>query len=866
MVNVPDDQLTLKERMEQNGGTPVTTAFGAQQLGATPDQSKMAGTQAQKQPVVEEQIAKEETLAGAERLDVAGREVAQVAQSQYLANLQTTAGSLGAAVKDRTQEILSKQAIGEEYQQWDTPKLQEFQDDLSTLGFVVSSEQSEAIYGDLTSYLDKVLADGVDADTTEELAALENKLAEAGVPKTAVDKYVTKINQSTGKALWQEIKDETVTLGNLFDEQDAQLVNDLKTSLALDDEAFQSMTLTELQSTIQNQIQENFAQVDVLRAKLTSVPVGSNRYRAIVKQLERLGASGVMSQEEAAQRLGAEIDAADEVMIGDTPYTLEEILTDEWVSAQVANYIGGTDKQREEFAKTMPGLAEWVDEHQESFKVISGEFATEQSEFDKVQTASASAATKWDRWDKDMLARSVGLDSWPEGAISQATLDQLQRLDNSLFSQFLGSWEDVKDKSWIKDYVTDEAMFNSLKTTLPSNLSVDGKITFRDMVSAVEQEVANYKTTVDPTLKAMAGTNTDPEDITTLSDYKENLGEDNTDWMTPEFGQYLLDNPETRDYTMGMINSGELTQTEWSKNQAISKLDSTTDPDKIAAALVPGSTIDSLARDIDRIIQAADLGSDIAAPVAEVLRTLGEPLAESLQKLSPDKLDMIMNMSSTLTNIGTFNDDGMDSTVADVIKTTNADGKIQSTAALATLPVTETVNILNMDSGKFTDKALENVNNVIQDNFVNWYNQRGGTMFAARSTFFDEWAINNFGSDQLKERLKTEGSNPFFWDTLLSELPEGSALKNKLADMRPDVDNLSLTPVGITPDSPLAGWDLSGLSEFKIDITEGNIANEVLSWDTTWDLRAGSDDMEAMALDLGLDMSDLMPNLGYYSL
>ena len=604
---------------ELNGDTPVSSPFSATQLGASPDKAKMVGAQAQIKSVIQEQQnPKEDTLAGAQRLSDYNN--AQIIQNAQLAALQTSSGSLGARVKDRVTEIMSVKSKDADYAAVNIPTSDQLVTDLS-----ISTEVATNIQSDLAAYFDEIVQNGVDADTSKSRAALEDTLTAAGLTFEQVNGYIDAINQDTGKKIYDSIKDETVTIADLFGADDEALVDSFEIALGKTRDEFNDWTLADLQKELKKQIRENFSQVDKIRAAMKSVPVGSNRYNAFAKELERLGASGVMTQEEAADRLNAEIDRAGTIDIGDTNYTMEEIFSDTWMNAQMKAYLALPEEKRadSELAEVLPDLVAWIDEHQEIIKPLAGFVTKEDREFDATQAAGGVISAKWTGWDQDGLAKAAGLDKWPEGAMTDADLASLEKLDTSLFSPFLAEslWEDIPETSWVRQLIPSESVFADIKEDLPGTLTdftLNGiKETIKSMLPAVIVKQ-------DPVLAPLLDEEPTLESVQEASALEKEFGK-HAFWGIESFQTYIKNNiaEPGADFeeTLQGIRDGTITTEDWNLHQTVK----TTEPDQLVSTVFGvGETYETVTGAVNKIRSAAQLGdADAISLYGKISKTLG---------------------------------------------------------------------------------------------------------------------------------------------------------------------------------------------------------------------------------------------------
>jgi len=361
-----------------------TTQYTAQALGASPDSTKMIGTKAQKEPVLQERVAKEETLSGAQRLDE-GRMQAlppEQAAAQKADRLKAF-GSLGSRV-----ETLVQQQMEQAGQAQQTPILSD-ENIATTLG--INQEQLTRDLEDPNSEASQVrsllqqLADNPTGDAAEQILVQLDALP--GVSRDVAQNMIDTTLAATGEAVATSVIDN-VTLGELdISSLGMGSAADVAQLIGVTPAELPNMSLKDLQDRVTQVQQAEFDRAKDLRARLASLPRGSVQRKLIMEQLRDLGQVGVIGAETEVAETVEDIDQSQMVMVGEEEYDINELLDDENLTNLIVDYLAADDKERDKIfpPEDFAGLRAWVDENQLALADLSTTIGKTTQEFETVQ-------------------------------------------------------------------------------------------------------------------------------------------------------------------------------------------------------------------------------------------------------------------------------------------------------------------------------------------------------------------------------------------------------------------------------------------------------------------------------------------------
>lgn len=333
-------QASTEELAAQAGlpAQPITPA-GVSSLGASPNQSKMAGSSAQKTSALRASIKGQNDLSTrlreeqARTSQTAGEksEVEGAAQAQHLGDLQS-----------RVQQLA-------------TDKLH------AGLGAASTKINTKTL--DTTQISDnetKLLVDTLKQNPSDQvtLGKLAQKL-HPGQPVTQedIDKLVgTTTNQAAG----QQVAANTSTSIKAA-ELPTEIQSEIKKFIpGLD---ISNLSLEDIQREIQSEIDTEYNKTAHEEHKLSDPYVGAAERAEARKNLRDMGATGIAAAESSTDQLADKIANADTVKFNGQDVPVSQLLASDHVAGLVANYLADPDSgENKQLAKNEPELIKLVND------------------------------------------------------------------------------------------------------------------------------------------------------------------------------------------------------------------------------------------------------------------------------------------------------------------------------------------------------------------------------------------------------------------------------------------------------------------------------------------------------------------------
>lgn len=378
-------QETLQQRLERQGIPQTTQPGQAAALGATPKQADMAGVPLRKKPVLETQVAKEETLMGRQRLQEARTEA--TAKEQAAAERGEQIKLLG-SLQDRVQGFVSGQLEGvgaEEGGEFTTALGQGLvkQKPLEVaLGFT-AAENPEA-YQIAADILQRFSANASALEAGEQ-ALID--LQEAGVPYIEAKNLLDLTARATGQVVAREIADVVLLRDVGVEQLGFESMDEVADLLGISAEEAGAMDMNDVAAKVQDMRQAEFNKIQGLKAELAAAPVGSLQRQVLMRQLRDLGGVGVTGLEQQVKTSAAEIDTADVVQIGDFEFEVGELLDDEELSDMIQDWLVSDEDERERMlpAAEFEGLTKWLTANEAALKEVAGDIEETTAQFTATQ-------------------------------------------------------------------------------------------------------------------------------------------------------------------------------------------------------------------------------------------------------------------------------------------------------------------------------------------------------------------------------------------------------------------------------------------------------------------------------------------------
>ena len=401
--NQTDKVKDTKALAEDAGQNAPLTPMGAQELGATPKQSDMMGTPAQLKANIQMQEAEQEARlqrqekeASAEQARLGGQLLSQ--QERYVeptpTQQQEQAGQIAETmrvlgpVQSRVQGLIQARLSTAQ-----TKAAETIIDIDAARQWLVDNDAQ--IPNDVN--LSELLAGVKDAkDQATYEAALQKVYdvlyPDGNIPEgfdTAIQSFFKTTEESIEETISPEITAGGATLGSIdlglmgiTDDQKGEIAD----ALGLSVEAFDNLTLDELNKQIESLEADELSRVEELRNMLDDPTISFAMKKAIYDELRQLGAAGVVGAEQEIQTLQEQIDTANTIEILGETYTLEEALSDDGLSELIAR--AASDEKLLQAMKDTPGyqaLAQWVETNKTAVQSLLDEYEFQAKSFVEVQ-------------------------------------------------------------------------------------------------------------------------------------------------------------------------------------------------------------------------------------------------------------------------------------------------------------------------------------------------------------------------------------------------------------------------------------------------------------------------------------------------
>lgn len=361
-------------------GLPVqpTNPMGGAAIGASPASAAMLGSSANKQSALRTAIQGGMSQDTNERIgtaQIADKE-AQAKKAEEAARLGTFAGALDTRVQQLVQQKVT----------------------------AATTDQANAQTG---LKVDKAALASVDPANAAELEGLLSKLGS----NTANNSDIARINALMGKVNIGEqldantLKSKFLTgsaqigealaagLGDSLKVGDADVASlgagskaDIAALLGMDETALDQMSVTELLGDIQDEQQKQFTSAQQLQQSSISPLLGQAERAAARQALRGASASGVLSAEDSIKDIDQQIAEANTIKFAGEDVSVEKLLTDEYLSGVVANYLADPmSEMSQDLAKNNPDLKDWINANKAGLDKLAGNIDQETADFAALQ-------------------------------------------------------------------------------------------------------------------------------------------------------------------------------------------------------------------------------------------------------------------------------------------------------------------------------------------------------------------------------------------------------------------------------------------------------------------------------------------------
>lgn len=374
----PEETQSLAAKL---GVQTPTSPLLAQGIGANPDQTKMIGSSANINKVITEAVSPDKDLATSmkrqqERQAKTWEEMQKQQQATSLANLQSLGSRLSTLV---VQSLGAGQ--GSVTPTADTTKLSAILTDQAQLP-EAESLTNKALSGTASQ---------------EELARLAPMIGLS--PSASAEQIAQKIESlkadsaaSIGGAAGAATSD-TVTLSQLKPEDMAAIgitsLGELDGLLGLSAGEASQMTVKQLQDRVAALGRENFSQVKQLQDVANDPNRSQPERDEAIRRLRELGSAGVRATEQDYAKLNQEVQGASQVSFMGETHSIQDILSDEFLSSAVKAYLEDPNYARQLKAES-PSLASFIDGNRAALEAASKALGEDVAQLAQTQAANAS--------------------------------------------------------------------------------------------------------------------------------------------------------------------------------------------------------------------------------------------------------------------------------------------------------------------------------------------------------------------------------------------------------------------------------------------------------------------------------------------
>lgn len=365
---------------QQKAAALPTTPAGAAAQGANEDESKMIGTQANKEATIKKIAQPGQTLQQArrERQTVQDRpQQPSMVEAKEKLNRISSAGSIESQLEARIQQKLDEA----------TAQQAELQVSEATIEALPVSQQAQAT--DIINRYAKAISEGNMGGN--ELVAI-SKLLGREVSPAEMQSWFQGGAATLGSTVGQ-YSPATLTMGEAGIGELGD-INEISADLGITPEELNNYTLEQFQQKIQEVEGQEYNRVQNLQAELASA-TGARREQ-LLRELGSEAQAGTTGIEAQFDRIQKDIEEASTIDIAGEEFTLSEILEDDGLS----KFIEDAARSPEAMAnleQNAPALAEWVKSNMEALKQLgadiqeSGEaFNTTQEEVRNLKTSVGS--------------------------------------------------------------------------------------------------------------------------------------------------------------------------------------------------------------------------------------------------------------------------------------------------------------------------------------------------------------------------------------------------------------------------------------------------------------------------------------------
>lgn len=358
---------TSKEEAAKLATQPLSPK-GAKEAGANEYQSRMAGTPAQKAPILKAAVdGGRKTLQEAQRYKTQAQFVAPNAQTQEkLATLKSLGG-----IQSQLQTLIEG-------------KIQQAQDTkLNTLQVDQEALESQQLEQEKTTALNTALGTYAQATTPEAkaqaLTEAQNILGRQ-ISADELQGYFKAAPEAISGAI-KAVTPEEIRLGDL-DLTELGGVDELASLLGITPEEVSGMNIADLNSAIQRAESSGFNEIQDIQAQLVSA-TGARR-EILLRRLGELQGAGVEAQQEQFNRIQQQIAEGQTFNIAGQQLSLEDIVKDDELS-DIVKQAASSEEELSALEREMPELGAWIRDNLNLFKEEAATATATTAETQRIQ-------------------------------------------------------------------------------------------------------------------------------------------------------------------------------------------------------------------------------------------------------------------------------------------------------------------------------------------------------------------------------------------------------------------------------------------------------------------------------------------------
>lgn len=340
-------------------------------IGASPDVAKMAGTPNQKTSALRVALDQTKNLSDVQRTAQArqqatGQESAQMTKANKAQNLS----GLNSRVQALTNQMLTQAQASSIPTQLNVKP--------EAMAQVPAESQTEA-----TEILNRL---GTNQATNQDILRLNQLMgktttADMLTPEQLKQNFQADLGQNLAQATPDQINVSDLDVTTLGFQDNAELA----AMLGIPEAELSELNLKELQEQSQKLFNDEFQKVNTLTAQAQDVNLGPAERAEARKTLKDMGATGVAAAESDIDKLADQVANADVVKFNNSEMPVEEMLSDEFVSGLVAQYINGDDSFKEQLKESEPELAKWIDDNKAILDTAVANLDEDVQNFAKIQ-------------------------------------------------------------------------------------------------------------------------------------------------------------------------------------------------------------------------------------------------------------------------------------------------------------------------------------------------------------------------------------------------------------------------------------------------------------------------------------------------